>query len=134
MENEKEKLQIVFINEVHNIAKHCLEMLDEILTDEVLIWCLTDIDKKLSSTIDICLGLENIFNSPNGDSSIKDSSQTLFNNNKDRLKEYYDLFLIYDNIRKKRNIFLYFTPTIDKSTQELQHILGQDAKNRPVIR
>lgn len=132
MEEEREKLKLVFISGVHSIAKSCPDMLEEILTDEVLIWCLTDIDKNLSRSIDISLGLEDTFNSPN--SSEKSMCRALLNSTKRELKEYYDLFLIYDNIRKKRNISLNFTPTIEKFAIDLQHILEKDVNNKHISR
>ena len=134
MEDEREKLKLSFIYEVHSIAKSCPEMLEEILTDEVLVWCLTDIDKNLSRSIDISLGFEDIVNSPDYDSSKKSMCRALLNSTKRELKEYYDLFLVYDNIRKKRNISLDYNLTIDKYILDLQHILGQDINNKSVSR
>ena len=134
MEEEKEKLQKGFINDIHTIAKNYPEMLDGILTDEVLVWCLTDIDKKLYNSMSTCLNLEKEYNTSGIDPKKKGARWVLFNYNMDRLKEYYNLFLIYDNIRKKRNISLNFNLTIDKYILDLQHIFGQDINNDSVSR
>ena len=134
MEEEKEKLQKRFINDIHTIAKNYPEMLDGILTDEVLVWCLTDIDKKLYDSMSTCLNLEKEYNTSGIDPKKKGARWVLFNYNMDRLKEYYNLFLIYDNIRKKRNISFDYNLTIDKYILELQHIFGQDINSKPVSR
>ena len=134
MEEEVKKMQKKFIKNIHTIATNNPEMLDGILTDEVLVWCLTDIAKKVDNTISICINLEKEYNSPDIDPQKKNARWILFNYDMDRLKEYYDLFLIYDSIRKKRNISLDYNLTIDKYILNLQHIFGQDINNESVSR
>ena len=134
MKEETEKLQKKFIRDIHTIATHNPEMLEGILTDEVLVWCLADIDKKVYDTVSTCINLEQEYNTPGVDSRKKNARWILFNYNVARLKEYYDLFLAYNNIRKKRNFSLDFTPTIDKFALYLQQIFEHGIDNESISR
>ncbi len=122
-------IQSRFISEIHNIAVLYPDMLERILTDEVLVWCLEDVLSILGTYSHYCLNLQSNFNLPEANQSPRNIYRTIFDSCKCKLKTYYDLFLTYQSIQKKRNISLNLSLDIDQFLSNVRQILGEDLNN-----
>lgn len=122
-------IQSKIVSEIHKIAENYPDMLDGLLTDVVLDWCLEDTIVTLGTCSRHCLNLQSRFNLPEVNQSHRNIYRTLFESFKSRLKEYYDLFLIYHSIQKKRNIPLNGSLDIETIFADMKQILGEDLSN-----
>ena len=129
--NEKEIEQINnVVSAIHNIARKTPKLLDMVLTDEILKYCIIDLDEKMKVFLDYCLNNAANMKDNSIDQQRRNFNATLLSLNKKELEEYYKMYVEYENIRQKRNINIDWTVGIDT----VSNVLGINPPNKTNIK
>ncbi len=129
--NEKEIEQINnVVSTIHNIARKTPQLLDMVLTDEILKYSIIDLDEKMKVFLDYCLNNAANMKDNSIDQQRRNFNATLLSLNKKELEEYYKMYVEYENIRQKRNINIDWTVGIDT----VSNVLGINPQDKTNIK
>ena len=118
------------VSTIHNIARKTPQLLDMILTDEILKHCIIDLDEKMKVFLDYCLNNAANMKDNSIDQQRRNFNATLLSLNKKELEEYYKMYVEYENIRQKRNINIDWTVDIDT----VSNVLGIEQQDKTNIK
>ncbi len=100
------------VGTIHNIARKAPQLLSMVLTDEILKYCIIDLDEKMKVFLDYCHNNSLSMKNNNLDPRIRNFNATLLSLNKKELEEYFKMYIEYEKIRQKRNIDINWTVDI----------------------
>ena len=100
------------VGTIHNIARKAPQLLSMVLTDEILKYCIIDLDEKMKVFLDYCLNNAANMKDNSIEQQRRNFNATLLSLNKKELEEYFKMYIEYEKIRQKRNIDINWTVDI----------------------
>lgn len=75
-----------------------------LLSDQLLKYCIKDLDERMKLFLDYCLKNNANVNNTNLEQAVRNFNNTLLSLDKTELGEYFKMYIEYEKIRRKRNL------------------------------